>query len=175
MASHRVARFDLGPVAAGDGVTRVAPATAVYKVKFADGADELRSHGGTRRVVRRGEPLGFATSPEGQVLAVAGAERIPLDRLPESARFCVWQHKVERPTQFTKEVGKAVGTTGAVLGTAALVTGVVAVHVAAEVVEDAVSDDDDDDESEGRPNRRDRDRGYWIRTGPARGNGSPRK
>jgi hypothetical protein len=125
----RVARFEPGQPARD--VHRPAPQSAAYKVRYASASgDELRTVGGTKRIVGEGRTLGFTAAPDGTVIAVAGDEQIPLDRLPPSARFCVWTTKERRPTQFTREVGKAAGTVGGAALTGGAVVGVAALHVA---------------------------------------------
>src|SRR5687767_9367817 len=85
--TRRLARFDTG----GDApVIRPAPESAVYKVKYAGPiGHDLHAVGGTGRIVGEGEPIGFTTAGDGTVVAVAGDEQIPLDRLPPAARYCV--------------------------------------------------------------------------------------
>ena len=76
---------------------RQAPRSAVYKVKVARkgaDADDLHTLGGSRRFLRRGEPIGFRTAPGGAVVAVAGSEAFPLRTLPRDL-FYVWAYKVE--------------------------------------------------------------------------------
>ena len=150
----RVARFE--PAAAVDRVDRPAPKAAAYKVKFADESGEgLRTLGGTKRIVGRGERLVFATSPDGTVIAVAGDERIVLDRLPESVRYCVWTCSEKRRTQFSREVEKAASVAGA----AALLVGLGVADVMIEAALDKAIDTDDRD----RDHRRRRRRGCrWV-------------
>src|SRR4051812_18467235 len=85
----RVARYEPGRTPAE--VRLPAPVSAAYRVKYADASgDGLRTLGGTQRIVGRGDTLGFVRAADGTLVAVAGDERIPLDKLPESARYCVW-------------------------------------------------------------------------------------
>ena len=136
----RIARFNLGH--SPQPVQRVAPTTGAYRVKYANvSSRELHTLGGTQRIVGRGGVLGFTTSEDGKVVALACTEQIPLDRLPDSARYCVWVAKEEKPTQFTREVGKAVDTAVSVTVTGAAVTAL----VAGEVALNALDDDDCDD------------------------------
>jgi hypothetical protein len=140
----RAARFE--PAAATQSVRR-APQSAAYKVKYADvTGGGLRTVGGTKRIVGQGDPLGFALADDGTVVAIAGAEQIPLDDLPPTARYCVWIAKEQRPTQFSREVGKATLTVGGGLLVGAL--------AGAEVLGAmADSDDDCDDASNAGRNR----------------------
>ncbi len=139
-SSHvtRAARFE--PALTTDAVRR-APQADAYKVKYADvTGGGLRTVGGTKRIVGQGDPLGFTLSPDGKVVAVAGAEQIALDELPPTARYCVWVARDQRPTQFSREVGKAAATAGAGVVVAAL-AGVEVLGALAE------SDSDNCDES----------------------------
>jgi hypothetical protein len=107
----RAARFE--PAQTAQAV-RGAPQAGAYKVKYADvSGGGLRTVGGTQRIVGRGDPLGFTRSPEGKVVAVAGDEQIALEKLPPTARYCVWIAKDQRQTQFSREVGKAAAIAGA--------------------------------------------------------------
>ena len=155
----RVARFE--PALASDAIYKSAPRSAEYKVKYAvAGGDGLKGVGGTKRIVRRGDALGFTTTPEGTVIAVAGQEQFPLDKMPASARYCVWVSREERPTQFTREVGKvaAVAATGVLVG--AVGVGAIATGANAAALENYEPDEDDED-CEKKPRRR--GRGYrWV-------------
>src|SRR2546425_6992053 len=74
---QRVARFEPG---AAWSVQRAAPAASSYKIRYADFAGGgMKTVPGSRRVVDRGEPLGFRTAEDGTLLAVAGDETFPLD------------------------------------------------------------------------------------------------
>ena len=139
----RVARFE--PADGPALVQRQAPESAAYKVKFADGSgDELRTLGGSKRIVRRGDLLGFTTSAEGTVIAIAGEEQFPLNKLPPSARYCVWVSREERQTQFARELNKAATT--AAVGT--LVTVIVAGAVSMELWDQQLDDDCDEAEDD---------------------------
>lgn len=141
----RVAPFEPGRSAGP--VHRPAPQSAAYKVKYADAAGkELKTVGGSKRIVGRGEPLGFGTSPDGKIIAVAGDEQFPLESLPPTTRFCVWTSKQTRQTQFSKEVGKAAVTAVAVPVVGALLVGTAYL--------DAQEDDCDEEEKGVRERRR---------------------
>jgi hypothetical protein len=149
----RLARFEPGRAAVRD-VHRPAPQSAAYKVQYASASGKgLRTVGGTKRIVCEGQPLGFTEAPDGMVIAVAGEEQIPLDKLPVSARFCVWTTKERRPTQFAREVGKVAA--------AALKGGVVVGIAALEIASDPP--DRDDEECAERGRRRRLPKGYrWV-------------
>jgi hypothetical protein len=153
----RLARFEPGRAAVRD-VHRPAPRSAAYKVQYASASgDELRTLGGTRRIVGEGKTLGFTAAPDGTVVAVAGEEQIPLDKLPSSARFCVWTCKERRPTQFTREVGKAAGTVGGAALTGGAAVGIAALHIATHPPRRS------DKECEERESRRGLPKGYrWV-------------
>ena len=141
----RAARFE--PAQKTEAVRR-APQAGAYKVKYADVAGGgLRTVGGTQRIVGRGDPLGFTRSPEGKVVAIAGDEQIALDKLPPTARYCVWIAKEQRQTQFSREVGKAAATAGAGVVVGAL-AGVEILGALAES-----NNDDCDDSSDAGRNR----------------------
>ena len=118
----RVARFE--PNRPPAAVREAAPRSAAYKVKYAVASGSaVRTAGGTKRIVRRGDTLGFASSRDGTLVAVAGDEQIPLDGLPPTVRYCVWTAREERPTQFSREVGKAAVTAVVVPAAGALLIG----------------------------------------------------
>ena len=152
----RVARFE--PARAAADVQRPAPQSAVYRVKYASTTGrDLRTLGGTRRVISEGTPLGFARETDGAVVALAGGERIALDNLPPAARYCVWTCKERRPTQFTREVGKAATAAGGAALVGGLVVGAVALEMATHL---PPRDEDCDDD---RRRRRRRAKGYrWV-------------
>ena len=163
--TRRLARFDTGGGASP--VIRPAPASGVYKVKYAGPTGrDLRALGGTGRIVGQGEPIGFTAAEDGTVVAVAGDEQIPLDRLPPGARYCVWSFKAKRPTQFTREVGKATDTVGqaaAFAGGVALVGGLVVGHLYL----DALTDEMERERCDDRDRRRRKPRGYrWVGAPP---------
>lgn len=146
----RVARFE--PGRSPEEVLRPAPASAAYKVKFTDASGEdLRSLGGSKRIVREGDPLGFARWPDGRIAAIAGDEQIPLDALPAAARYVVWTSREKRPTQFSREVGKAATT-------AVTLTGIGAAAISMAYLDSLEGDRDECDAKRHR-----RDRGYrWV-------------
>jgi hypothetical protein len=166
----RVARYDPGRAPAG--VVREAPASAAYRVKYADASGTgLRTLGGTRRIVGRGDTLGFVRGPGGTLVAVAGEERIPLDKLPASARYCVWIARREQPSQFTREVGKAVGTAAVATATGAAVAGLATGAVALEIWEQKLERDACAEDQPRRPryrrHHRHGQRYQWVSPDPA--------
>jgi hypothetical protein len=155
----RVARFDPGRSA--PNVQRPAPDSAAYQVKYAGPGGRLHTLGGTKRIVARGEPLGFSAAPDGTIVALAGDDQIPLDNLPPSARYCVWTHKERRPTQFTREVGKASETT-------LLFVALGSLKVAEIYLESEFADDDDcDDSDRDRKTHRRRRAPRWVGPNPS--------
>jgi hypothetical protein len=117
---RRVARF--APSAPDEGIERRAPVSAVYRVMYAGGGRPgLHRLPGSGRIVARGEAIGFSRREDGRLVAVAGEERVPLDKLPPSARYCVWLAEVKRQTEFGKVVAKA---TNAAAKTATVAAGV---------------------------------------------------
>jgi hypothetical protein len=108
---ERVARYEPG-VTGGPGVEHVAPASTVYKVKYADVArGELKTVPGSRRGLDYGDRLGFRTADDGTLLAVAGSEVFPLDVPAARVHHVVWCRQVKKPRQFFVETGRvAQGT-----------------------------------------------------------------
>src|SRR5947209_20479572 len=84
MRERSVARYELGAPAK----VQQAPDSSIFKVKWAsDGQGPFHSMAQTKRLIPKGEKVGFATDDGGRVIAVAGRESFPLDRLPKDARF----------------------------------------------------------------------------------------
>ena len=116
------------------------PDVGVYKIKFAAGeaGDELHTLHGSKRVLGKGQPLGFVHGKDGEVIAVAGEERFPA-KLPPGARFCVWYKKTKEPTEFAQGAADA----GEFLGKAALggvlVGGIVILSAALDLHDDDCS------------------------------------
>lgn len=115
-------------------VTQAAPESAVYKVKFATrpdaGPEDYHTYGGARRVVRRGEAVGFAHGPDGRVYAIAGDETFPLRprtgcrRIPA---YLVWSYQpAEHHPDDLSAIGRGLLDTGKVILIAAAVVGLVA-------------------------------------------------
>jgi hypothetical protein len=134
-----VARYELG---AGSKLQQ-APDGGLFKVKWAsEPKGPFRTVTQTKRLLAKGEKVGFATDDGGRVIAVAGRERFPLDRLPKGARYCAWTYQVEKETNL----GKGLRSAGKAIGDAALVTGGVAALVALEAASAYADGDSSDDE-----------------------------
>ena len=147
-ARHRatIAWFPVrAPVAnAPQQVKQSAPESAVYKVKFATrpnaGPDDFHTYGGARRVLRRGETVGFSHGPDGLVHAIAGDETIPLR--PRAGRkrvpaYLVWSY---RPAEHhTDEVGEALATAGKAVVIGAAAVGLLALWLWAQSQDDDCS------------------------------------
>jgi len=136
--------FTTAPFTPGaeEPVTRRAPRDAVYKVKWFDPAKrELHTVHGTERAVFAGQRIGFAPRPEGGVLAYAGDEEFPIERLSPRAAYCIWVAKVKKPTRLTE----GLRTTGAVITTGA---GLVAGGTAAGFVNGVLDGDDECEDEE---------------------------
>jgi hypothetical protein len=135
-----VARYELGAAAK----VQPAPDSGIFKVKWAsDAKGPFQTVTQTKRLVARGEKVGFATDDGGRVIAVAGREWFPLDRLPNGARYCAWTYQVEKETKL----GKGLKTAGKAIGDAALVTGGAAALVALEAATAYAWDQADDDQT----------------------------
>ena len=161
----RVARFE--PAGGAGAVHRPAPKSAAYKVKYASArGDGLHTVGGTKRIVGRGELLGFATSPDGKIVAVAGDEQLPLDNLPPGARYCVWTFKEKRPTQFSRELSKATATAASAAVVGVAVVGAASLGLLNATEEEEEEDDAAEEGDAGEQVRREgprRPRGYrWV-------------
>ena len=140
-----VARYELGAAAK----VQQAPDSGIFKVKWASDAEgPFKTVTQTKRLVAKGEKVGFATDDGGRVIAVAGREWFPLDRLPKGARYCAWTYQVEKETKLSK----GLRTAGKAIGDAALVTGGAAALVALEAATAYAWDQaDDDDTSDHEP------------------------
>jgi hypothetical protein len=114
------------------------PAVGIYKIKYASADDEeLKTLHGSKRILGKGQPIGFERAEDGQVIAVAGYEKFPA-LLPPGARFCVWSTKTEKPSRFAQNMD-ALGQ--AAVGTA-IVGGILVLAVAAASTDDDCHDDD---------------------------------
>ena len=140
----RLAWFPFRPSSpeAPQKVEQAAPESAVYKVKFATrpnaGPDDFHTYGGARRVVRRGETLGFSHGPDGTVYAIAGDESFPLR--PREGRkrvpaYLVWSYQ-PADHQHSDEFGEALLTAGKVVAIGAIAVGAVALWLWAETHDD---------------------------------------
>ncbi len=80
---------------------------------------------GSDRFVHTGERLGFKRLGDGQVIAVHGDVRLPLNGVPATAKYVVWRNTAKVRTQFGREVDKVgEGTLHVVQGTALVLIGV---------------------------------------------------
>lgn len=131
-------------------LVRPAPEGGLYRVQWmAERDGEPESVVQSKRIIRRGDDLGFTTDPDGRVFAVAGPETFPLDKLPHGARYCAWSYKYERPTQFATNLR----ATADVAGKAAVIGVVGAGLIAGEIALQAFEGDDDCDEGDDRGGR----------------------
>ena len=98
------------------------PDVGVYKIKFAAGeaGQALHTLHGSKRLLGKGQPLGFVRADDGAIIAVAGEERFPA-RLPDGARFCVWYTKSEEPSTFARDLGDTLQFVGGATLAAGLV------------------------------------------------------
>jgi hypothetical protein len=99
------------------------------------GEREVRNLEDSQRVVRKGQPLGFRVGEDGALVAVAGAEEIPLPLRPTDVRKVVWHCRTEDSSQFAKELSKA-GQGAVVVGaTAGYLTGAAALGIGTAILE----------------------------------------
>jgi hypothetical protein len=127
--------FTTAPFTPGaeEPITRRAPRDAVYKVKWFDPAKgELHTLHGTERVVFAGERIGFAPRPEGGVLAFAGDEEFPIERISPRAAYCIWVAKVKKETMLARRMRQVAAAGGKLAVGAAIIAA------------DAYLSDDDD-------------------------------
>ncbi|HEX8913822.1 MAG TPA: hypothetical protein VF796_15850 [Humisphaera sp.] len=133
-SERRVAKYEVG----GPEKVRAAPEPGVYEVKWAAAVDGPRKPvPASSRVLPPFAAIGFAPDADGAVVAVAGGERFPLDRLPPEARYVVWSTKVPRQDR------RFPAMTARALLRAARVTLMASAVVAEKVL---LGDDDDDDD-----------------------------
>lgn len=144
-ATERIARFH--PRAAGaDGIRTAAPATSLYKVKYAGvTGGGLKTVPGSRRAVEFGQPLGFRTGGDGTLLAVAGEETFPLDLPADRVHRVVWCRRVKKPRQFFVETGRVTRVTLEGAGYVALKLAEAGIEAG---IEAALDDDDDECEDD---------------------------
>jgi hypothetical protein len=143
--THRVAKYSAGDAPTTQPVTHL----AVYKVKVYDDG-KYRGIDSTERLLRAGDVAGFRTDERGVVHAIVNDGAEPLPTTLGAGHRLVWSAEYAKQTQFGKEVEKALGTTGAVVGTAAML-GAVGVGIGAGM---ALHDHDHDDEWEHHRNHR---------------------
>jgi hypothetical protein len=127
---YKVARYE----PRSQPLTQPVPRDGWYQVKWKV-RDEYKGVDDTTRYLARGTPVGFETASDGNVIAIAGDERVFVGAGNRKSRYCCWYQKTEEPTQFAREVQRALTLTA---GVAAL-TGLT-------IVEAVVNDLDDDDD-----------------------------
>jgi hypothetical protein len=150
---HTVARFIPG----SQPVERRAPESGAYKVKVAyETGGDLKTVGGSKRMIGEGDPLGFRTDPDGHVYALAGDEAFPVEGPRRRAPvYFVWSYKTE------SESSAAFNGALASLATAALyATGMILWGFLEAMIEGSIDDlnDDDCDEKDRRKERF----YYWV-------------
>jgi hypothetical protein len=141
-----VAWFPVRPPAEGEPreVTQAAPESAVYKVRFATRADaapdDFHAYGGARRVLRRGDAVGFAHGPDGLVYAIAGDEAFPLRPRAGGKRtpaYLVWSYRpADHRSNHLGEFGQGLLDTGKLILIGAAIVGLVALWLWAEFHDD---------------------------------------
>jgi hypothetical protein len=111
-------------------VIEQAPHTGNYSLQFTAQRKYLKTPlYASDRWVQRGDALGFKKNDDGSIVAVCGLEQIPIESMPPKATHVMWYHKSKVPTQFGKEVNKALRATGevaTVAGTCVAIAGLAA-------------------------------------------------
>ena len=125
-AGHHWNSIGWFPVHAPEGsaeaqeVRHVAPASGVYKIKFATNAagdaDDVHTYGGTRRVLHQGDLVGFGRDETFPLPERKRAKRTP--------NYLVWSYHVNNPVG--QQLGDALDGIGQAILVAAVVVGVVA-------------------------------------------------
>ncbi len=136
----RLARHDLSQPPST--TTSTVRETGVYQVKWVQNKSHSGPIAGTERILKRGDTVGFTTTDDGGLLALAGDEQIAIEPpIPDGSRRLIWYARHEVPSDLTVGTGRVLAgvVTGAAVG--ALVVGAVAVDAALGEEED---DDDDD-------------------------------
>ena len=132
--THKLAR--LQPTAAVP-TTQPVRESGAYHVRVREpGKKDYRRVDGTWRLLRAGDPVGFARGQRGELYAIAGADRLPLCDLGDWERL-MWYTAYPEQTQFSREVNEAVAAAGNAAGAAAIIT----VNA---LLEDECDDDDDE-------------------------------
>lgn len=122
----------------GTASTEVVHEPGLYKVKWVASKDRSGVVEGSERWFGGGDRVGFTTTEEGRLLAIAGKEEFPLDEpLPKGTRRVVWYSKREEPSDLTKATGTVLSEGGT-----ALIVGAVVVGVTAAALSDHHHDDD---------------------------------
>jgi hypothetical protein len=101
----------------------------MYTVRWAAASHEYdQTIGGTARLIRQGEPIGFRTDESGAVIALTGSEQIVLRKQPRRARTFAWYYRVKEPSALAKnaeEFFEQLGTVAKVVGIGALIAGAI--------------------------------------------------
>ena len=139
-------------------VQRRAPAPGEYKVKVAyEPGGDLKTVGGSRRLLAEGSPLGFAADADGNVVALAGGESFPIKgprrRTPV---YFVWSYKTETSPARAVEAALGTAATGALY-----LTGMMLLGLLDAMIDGALGGDDESDEREERDGPKERVY-YWV-------------
>jgi hypothetical protein len=122
VVQHRIANYSPGAPA----TTQPVPETAVYDVKVLNHkGKKVYGIDGSQNFLKQGDHVGFSTNDSGTVVAFAGNNSFPVE-VP-AGHSIVWSSFSRRPTQFSKELGKAAKATvkGAGLFTGAVIEGII--------------------------------------------------
>lgn len=117
---HRAAPYETGAKA----VAEPAPATGLYKVKIALPSGQTRNERGSIRYIEQGQTVGFTTTEQGTVQALAGDEVVAVDAPPGSR--LVWYMRYQQPSKLAEDCRQALRTTGQVVLLCAVVVLIVA-------------------------------------------------
>jgi hypothetical protein len=142
---YKVARYE--PRA--QPITQPVPRDGWYKVKWKV-RDEYKGVDDTARYLTRGTAVGFETAPDGNVIAIVDEDRVFVGPANRKAKYCCWYRKTKEPTQFAKEMRRAL-----------TVSGEVAAFIGLIIVEGVVNGLDDDDDDCNR-SKRFQDGGYTF-------------
>lgn len=120
--THQVAT--MRPANNSTPTTQPIAEAGMYQVKIKQAGDK-RYHsieGTPRMLLPAGTVVGFRQDSNGVVYALVGQKEIRID-LPDDWESAVWFSSHTKPTQFAREVGKAVDATGKVAGVGAYLVG----------------------------------------------------
>ena len=99
-----------------ESMIRLAPETGVYKIEWLENnKTKPKTLAGSNRLIPKGQLIGFATEPNGQLVAIAGFERFPLNTLPANAHYFQWQGKYAKESQALKNYKAGTRALGNVL------------------------------------------------------------
>jgi hypothetical protein len=119
------------------------PRDGVYKVKWSrnEGPDWISDWNGidwTSRNLHSGDLVGFVHDERGDLIAIAGDERLFVPEVPSDAKYCAWFHKTHHETQFghnVEQLGRSAAMAAAVVGLTALGASVIAADIWANSLE----------------------------------------